>query len=39
MRTMTPGRDANSENVAGVRDPIVQAHFIFRFENSQGGKS
>ena len=27
------------ENVAGVREPSVHAHFIFRFENGQGNQS
>ena len=27
---------ADSENVAGAREPSVHAHFIFRFENGQG---
>ena len=26
---------ANSENVAGAREPSVHAHFIFRFKNGQ----
>ena len=30
---------ADSENVAGAREPNVHAHFIFRLENSQGNKS
>ena len=30
---------ADSENVAGAREPNVHAHFIFRFENGQGKKS
>ena len=30
---------ADSENVAGVREPNVHAHFIFRFENGQGNQS
>ena len=27
---------ADSENVAGAREPRVHAHFIFRFKNGQG---
>ena len=40
-RTVTPRRtgDANSENVAGLREPNVHMHFIFRFEDGQGSKS
>ena len=30
---------ADSENVAGVREPSVHAHFIFRFKNDQGNQS
>ena len=30
---------ADSENVAGAREPNVHAHFIFRFENNQGNQS
>ena len=30
---------AGSEKVAGVREPSVQAHFIFRFENNQGSQT
>ena len=30
---------ADSENVAGAREPSVHAHFIFRFENGQGNQS
>ena len=30
---------ADSENVAGAREPNVHAHFIFRFENGQGNQS
>ena len=30
---------ADSENVAGVREPSVHAHFIFRFENGRGNQS
>ena len=30
---------ADSENVAGVREPRVHAHFIFRFENGQENQS
>ena len=29
----------DSENVAGVREPSVHSHFIFRFENCQGNQS
>ena len=30
---------ADSENVAGARQPNAHAHFIFSFENGQGNKS
>ena len=30
---------AESENVAGEREPSVHAHFIFRFENGLGNQS
>ena len=30
---------ADSENVAGAREPSVHAHFIFRFENGQENQS
>ena len=30
---------ADSENVAGAREPSVHAHFIFRFKNGQGKQS
>ena len=30
---------ADSENVAGAREPSVHAHFIFCFENCQGNQS
>ena len=30
---------ADSENVAGVREPSVHAHFFFRFENGQGNQT
>ena len=30
---------ADSEYVAGAREPSVNAHFIFRFENGQGNQS
>ena len=30
---------ADSENVAGAREPSVHAHFIFCFENGQGNQS
>ena len=30
---------ADSENVAGAREPSVHAHFIFRFKNGQGNQS
>ena len=30
---------ADSENVAGAREPSVHAQFIFRFENGQGNQS
>ena len=30
---------ADSENVAGAREPSVHAHFIFHFENGQGNQS
>ena len=30
---------ADSENVAGAREPSVHTHFIFRFENGQGNQS
>ena len=30
---------ADSENVAGARQPSVHPHFIFRFENGQGNQS
>ena len=32
----THDNSADSENVAGAREPSVHAHFIFRFENFQG---
>ena len=30
---------ADSENLAGAREPNVHVHFIFRFENGQGNQS
>ena len=38
---MGPAHDnsADSQNVAGAREPSVHAHFIFRFENGQGNQS
>ena len=30
---------ADSENVAGAREPSVHAHFIFRFKNGQANQS
>ena len=36
MCILTP---ADSENVAGAREPNVHMHFIFRFENGQGNQN
>ena len=35
----THDNSADSENVAGAREPSGHAHFIFHFENGQGNQS
>ena len=36
---MSNNNSADSENVAGAREPSVHTHFILRFENGQENQS